>query len=274
MGLRRSLLTKSNFLNAKNMYQQGVTLGSLLMWPIRSRSNSDRPHIFKLRDGTSFLAPREGLSFQLVWREIWVEEVYAQAGIHIAPEDTVVDIGANLGVFSLWASSRCERGRVVAVEPSPRMADFARQNAARNRRSNIAVVQVACGATKGRAVLYSAYGDEARNTLDANSGGSPRAAADVEVVTLTELFGRMNVAKCDLLKIDCEGSEYDILLKSPPEIFSRIQQIALEYHPGFSDSDTPEKLEIFLKDRGFDVSSRTGDIPGYGYMYARKLRTA
>lgn len=270
MGPRHSLLTKSNFLNAKTMYQQGATLGSLLMWPIRSRSNSDRPHVFKLRDGTSFLAPREGLSFQLLWREIWVEEVYAQAGIRIVPEDTVVDIGANLGVFSLWASSRCERGRVVAVEPSPRMADFARQNAGRNQRSNITVVQVACGGAAGRAVLYTPYGDEARNTLDAHSGGSPRASADVEVVTLTELFRRMNIEKCDLLKVDCEGAEYDILQKSPAEIFNRIQQIALEYHPGFNESDTPKKLEVFLKNRGFNVSTRPGETPGYGYMYAKK----
>ena len=274
MRLRRSLLTRSNFLNAKQMYQQGVTLGTLLMWPIRSRSNSDRPHIFKLRDGTSFLAPREGLSFHLLWREIWVEEVYAQAGIRIAPEDTVVDIGANLGVFSLWASSRCESGRVVAVEPSPRMADFARRNAARNRRSNITVLQVACGGSAGRAVLYTAYGDEARNTLDPHSASSAQALAEVEVVTLSELFRRTNVENCNLLKIDCEGSEYDLLLKSPIEIFSRIHQIALEYHPGFNESDTPDKLGNFLNARGFDVSTRQGEIPGYGYLYARKLRTA
>jgi FkbM family methyltransferase len=272
MRLGRSLLTKSNFLNAKEMYQQGVTLGSLLMWPIRSRSSSDRPHVFTLRDGTSFLAPPEGLSFQLLWREIWVEEVYAQAGIHIAPEATVVDIGANLGLFSLWAASRCERGRVVAVEPSPRMADFAHRNAARNRRSNITVVQVACGGAEGRGVLYTPYGDEARNTLDAHSAGSPRALADVEVVTLKELFRRTNIEKCDLLKVDCEGSEYDILVKSPIEILDRIQQIALEYHPGFNEFDTPEKLEGFLKDHGFDVSDRPSDTPGYGYMYAKKLR--
>ena len=268
MRLRPSPFTKSNFLHAKRMYQQGMSLGSVLTWPIRSRM--ERPYVFKLRDGTSFLTPHDGVNFQLLWRENWVEEVYAKGGIHIAPEATVVVIGANIGLFSIWAATRCERGRVIAVEPSPTMADFVRRNAARNRKS-ITVLQVACGGAEGKAVLYTPYGDEAKNTLHAPDPSIPvRALADVEVVTLKELFKRSNVEKCDLLKIDCEGSEYDILLKSPVEVLDRVHQIALEYHPGFNESDTPGKLEGFLKDRGFRVCCQPLDNPGFGYMYARK----
>jgi FkbM family methyltransferase len=268
MRLRPSPFTKRNFFHARKMYRQGMSLGSVLMWPIRSRAG--RPSVFTLRQGTSFLTPPD-INFQLLWREVWVEEVYAQAGIHIAPEATVVDIGANIGLFSLWAATRCERGRVIAVEPSPRMADFLCQNAARNRKS-ITVLQVACGGVGGKGVLYTPYGDEAKNTLDARDSSIPvRALADVEIITLKELFNRSNIEKCNLLKVDCEGSEYDILLKSPVEVLDKVQQIALEYHPGFNESDTPGRLEGFLKDRGFQVCCQPLGTPGYGYIYARKL---
>src|SRR6478752_8975650 len=120
MRFRPSPFTRSNFRHARTMYQQGMTLGSVLMWPIRSRNG--RSHVFKLRGGTSFMVPQD-INFQLLWREVWIEEVYAQSGIRIGPEATVVDIGANIGIFSLWAAAHCEKGRVIAVEPSPRMAD-------------------------------------------------------------------------------------------------------------------------------------------------------
>ena len=268
MRLRPSPFTKSNFLHAKKMYQQGMSLGSLLTWPIRSRMQ--RPYVFKLRDGTSFLTPHDGVNFQLLWREIWIEEVYVKGGIHIAPEATIVDIGANIGLFSVWAATRCPGARVIAVEPSPTMAEFVRQNAARNRMS-ITVLQVACGGEEGKRVLYTPYGDEARNTLNASDPSIPvRALADVEVVTLKELLRRSRVEKCDLLKVDCEGSEYDIMFKAPADVLDRVQQIALEYHPGFNESDTPGRLEEFLKDRGFHVCCEPLDLPGHGYMYARK----
>ena len=117
MRLPTSPFTRSNFLLAKKMHQQGMSLGSLLMWPLRSRIKNG-PYVFKLKQGVSFLTPRD-LNFQLLWREIWVEEAYAQAGVEIGPEATVIDIGANIGLFSFWATTRTRR-RVIAVEPSPR----------------------------------------------------------------------------------------------------------------------------------------------------------
>jgi FkbM family methyltransferase len=265
MRLGPSPLTKSNFLHARKMYREGMTLGSVLMWPIRSRIG--QPHVFAMRNGVSFISPQD-LNFQLLWREVWLDEVYGQGEMNIAPQGTIVDVGANIGLFSIWAATRCEGGRVIAVEPSPRMADFLRKNAARNRKS-VTVIQAACGGAQGKGALYTPYGDEARNTLNTLDSSVPaRALADVEILTLEELFKRSDIETCDFLKLDCEGSEYDIVLNSPPRVLEKIHQIALEYHPGLKRSHTPEKLQEFLGEHGFMARRQPLETPGYGYIYA------
>jgi FkbM family methyltransferase len=251
------------------MYREGMSLGSVLMWPIRSRIG--QPYVFTMRNGVSFICPQD-LNFQLLWKEIWLDEVYGQGEIKIIPQTTIVDVGANIGLFSIWAATRCARGRIIAVEPSPRMAHFLRKNIARNHKS-IMVLQAACGGAQGRGALYTPYGDEARNTLNTLDSNVPaRALPDVEILTLEGLFKRSAIEKCDLLKLDCEGSEYDILLNSPTSVLDRIRQIVLEYHLGSKESDTPERLNQFLQSHGFKVCCRPLETPGYGYIYAIRAR--
>src|SRR5437016_5834936 len=145
---------------ARQMYHDGVSLGSILLWPIRSRTSSEMA--LTLRQGTAFRFPKDA-NFELLFRETWLDEVYTRDGIEIMPGATVIDIGSNIGMFALWAASRAEGTRVIALEPSPRMFGFLSRNVARNR-APVTVVQAACGSANGRAILYST-GEEIKNTL-------------------------------------------------------------------------------------------------------------
>jgi len=206
----------------------------------------------------------------MLFMEICVEEVYGRDGIKIMPGATVIDIGANVGMFALWAATRAPNVRVIAIEPSPRMCDFLGRNVKKNR-APVTIVQAACGGTDGRAILYSP-GEETKNTLlSSPSGDSLRPIAEVDVMTLDTLFSGSDISVCDLLKLDCEGAEYDILLNTSAATYGKIRQISLEYHSDLEGGRRRRKLEeLLVDDYGFGISRHpiTEDM---GYLYARRI---
>jgi FkbM family methyltransferase len=202
--------------------------------------------------------------------EVWISRCYTPACFDVAAGDTVVDIGANVGVFTLWAASRDPHVRVIALEPSLRICDFLRRNVCANGLDNVTVIQAAAGGQKGEAILYS-RGPEAWNTLYCrdNFGSMFRPLARTEVVTLDDLFDRFAVWKCSLLKLDCEGAEYEVLLNARPETLNRIGNIAMEYHVGLNEH-SPEELVAFLESHGFAVECLPLIDQECGYLYARR----
>jgi len=77
------------------------------------------------------------------------------AGRRLAPGDAFVDVGANIGYFSLLASKLVgESGLVVAIEPSPTIFAVLESNLARNRAHNVRAVCVAASASTGMLRLF------------------------------------------------------------------------------------------------------------------------
>jgi hypothetical protein len=75
----------------------------------------------------------------------------------------------------------------------------------------------------------------------------------VEVITLPQILDMFQLAKIDFLKMDCEGSEYDILYNLDPSIYKKIKVISLEFH----DLNEPQKsgysLALYLTKQGFNI---------------------
>lgn len=97
-----------------------------------------------------------------------------------------------------------------------------------------------------------------------------RRVSDVEVITLDDVFERFAIERCDLLKLDCEGGEYEILLGARPETLLCVRHVALEYHVGLTPH-RPEELVVRLQELGFDVrlvASPTDVV--HGYLYASR----
>jgi len=69
---------------------------------------------------------------------------------------------------------------------------------------------------------------------------------DVQCLTLAEVFKENNINNCDLLKLDCEGAEYDILFNTPKEILIKIDQMAIEVHSGKNEKENLYSLKEFL----------------------------
>jgi FkbM family methyltransferase len=225
---------------------------SVLLYPLRRRLPRPENRL-KLRTGETLASP-VGEPLLALFEEIWIRRSYLPAAWAPAPGPTVVDVGANVGVFSVWAARQLGAARVVAVEPSPRSAGALLANLERNGIENAIVLQVAVGGERRQATLYR-RGPEVLDTLFQrdNYGSRFEPTGSVRVLTLDDLFTILDIQRCDLLKLDCEGAEYEVLFGASRDSLSRIRHIAAEYHIGLTDYG-PELLQRFLEERDFAVT--------------------
>jgi FkbM family methyltransferase len=253
---------------ARTLLKGGITLPSLLLYPIRRRMPAPRNHL-ELKGGASLIGPPDEPMLTMV-EEIWAKQCYLPPGFQFRPGQSIVDVGANIGVFAVWAATLNPQGRVFSVEPSPRMFRFLRDNVSRNKLNNLTILQAACAGKRGQTVMYS-RGSEVMNTLYTrdNYGSTFSPSISIKAVTLADVFERFGIDTCDLLKLDCEGAEYEILFQSKKETLRRIANITMEYHLGLNDH-TPGELAGFLESHGFSVQwSPPLDVES-GYLSATR----
>lgn len=257
-----------NITIAARSIQAGASVGGVLLYPIRRRGSLPR-HQIDVRGGIVIVSPPDEPILPMFQR-IWGRHVYVPRDYRIQSGDTVIDIGANVGVFTIWAASRAPDVRVIALEPSPRICRYLRENVRRNVLPGVTIIEAACGGTSGHATLYS-HGYETNNSLYGRDlwGAQYEARYEVNVMTLEQIFEGSGVERCDLLKMNCEGGEYDTLFSCTTRTLARIRRIAMEYHIGRQDR-SPEMVAELLRGAGFEVRMLPLHDAEGGYMYATR----
>jgi len=193
--------------------------------------------------------------------EIWITKDYASHGEKIAPGDVVCDIGANIGCFSLYAANAAgPNGKVIACEPDPETFKQLERNISINGLEGVVFAeQCAVSNESGVLPLY-----RSKNSLfsslfrevDGRSNGM--VVGEVEVVTISQLFERHGVSKCDFLKLDCEGAEHAIIAALPPDIASILMRITAESHD-IDDKQSSDLVDALLG-HGFQQVEPTKNI--------------
>ena len=171
-------------------------------------------------------------------REIWVRDCYLGGGfLAIADGATVVDLGANIGAFTMLALAHGPDVRAVAVEPSRHgtesIAEAARLNGWQDR------VQVC------RAFLGGRTGVQDDLAAMPDHAGAPFLTED-------DFLRRYDVAQIDFLKCDIEGSEFE-LLAPDSRLLAITRQLAIELHNPAGD---PRQFMDMLRAAGFEVRVR------------------
>jgi FkbM family methyltransferase len=151
----------------------------------------------------------------------------------------------------------CPHGRVIAVEPVRSAGEMIDRQAQLNGLDNVIWICATLGGADGEA--------------DVARPGSPYAHADaartrVPMKTLARLAGEQRLDRIDLLKLDCEGAEWDIL-PAAEDVLPRVRQICMEFH--CERGWTAEKLADWLKTRGFEVRHTGGSWNGL--LWARRV---
>lgn len=178
-----------------------------------------------LRDGGSFRI-RTGEHDRHVFKRIFARDEYGLDGLAPGRLDTVVDVGAHIGAFALRVAPLARR--VICLEPDPANFELLRANTA--RLGHVTCVPRAVAAGRSTRDLHLGI-NGSRNSLRPADPGRSRGAIPVETAGLDDVFREHGVERCDLLKIDCEGGEYEIVYGAPPGLWSRIERIRMEYHP-------------------------------------------
>jgi amino acid adenylation domain-containing protein/FkbM family methyltransferase len=232
------------------------------------------------------LANKEEARF--LYKEIFEEHVYFRSGIRLKDGACVFDVGANIGMFTLFAGARCKDVSVYAFEPVPAIFEVLKLNCAL---SGSKVKLYECGLAREAATEVFTYypqfpgssgrfGDPVRdrevlksgvlNMLREDSETEGYSSEELEAIigervserltneqvtcelkTISEVIRENDIERIDLLKIDAEKSESDVLAGIREDDWEKIAQIVMEVHDLDHRLDHITRL---LENHGYEVS--------------------
>jgi FkbM family methyltransferase len=192
------------------------------------------PHSFpfdvRLRDGVRFRFECAE-EIKVFWN------IFFRSTYHIDPCDRLIlDAGANIGLYAVWAARRAPGARIVSLEPWPSTFDRLARHIEMNRLADrIVAAPLALAGECGWREMLGSDKDSCKNRLqlDRERPASDRRPQDVALTagrTLEAVMDQFKIGALDLLKLDIEGSEYETLLSTPLPVLRRIGKINLEYH--------------------------------------------
>ncbi|MEI7589754.1 MAG: FkbM family methyltransferase [Deltaproteobacteria bacterium] len=209
------------------------------------------------RNDSVSLATRNGIRFEVptilihAFKEIFMEECYTHgAPLKIKDGMNIVDVGANVGVFTMFAAMRFPNANIFSYEPIDANFRQLQKNASLNASINIQCFNKAIYSHSGEIVLKLAENDFSTTaSLIGDSGGMREIK--VACVGIKEIFDENKIESCDFLKMDCEGAEYDALFSCPLEYLDRIKRMAIEIHSGTKSEYNGDALRNYLEKHGF-----------------------
>jgi FkbM family methyltransferase len=152
---------------------------------------------------------------------------------YLAPGGVFIDLGANEGYFSVLASKIVgSKGIVVAIEPQSRLQHVIHTNLQANECFNGRVIRCVVSDKAGTARLSLASSTITGSSSLFRPTKYPLRTEEVQSFRLSDLLDRLGLERCDLMKVDIEGAEYDVFM-SAADVLKKglIQNIALEFHP-------------------------------------------
>jgi FkbM family methyltransferase len=214
------------------------------------------------RPGTTSLADL------FVLREVFVEQTY-QDVLPLLPSRAVsaMDVGANLGSFCIWLAAQRGISKASCFEPDPSSFRLCQFNLAANGCTQVEPVPKAVGGIERTLTMRVNTNRPGGNSIYAERSASDETA-EVQVVPL-EKWMAQTPESIDILKLDCEGAEWEILEHTPLETWQRFGLIVAEVHGDARQKYQPDDFPKMMESRGFETKRWDGGHMGL-YIGVRK----
>jgi FkbM family methyltransferase len=187
---------------------------------------AERDRRLELRDGT-VLFYRTNKADLDIFREVFMEEVYRLPD-PLRPSGVLVDLGANIGMASVWLAQHYDIARVVAVEPVPANAALLRKNLDANAVSG-RIARATVGPRRGQVSFSTDQRPGEGHVVEQGS-----SALTFDMITMEDVLDEVP-RPVALLKMDIEGGEGPLINEGSPSWLHDVGIIAAELHPQYLD---------------------------------------
>jgi FkbM family methyltransferase len=220
------------------------------------------PYQLHLRSGENIVLV-EHLDVVIFWL------VFVRRHYPVNPSDhAIFDVGANTGIFTIYAARQAPLAKIIAIEPFPetcmRLTKHVEANHISDRVTvlNCAVDEEsgvkAMDSTEGIPSQYRRVASEATASLNARHRGTAAlknvAGVSVHAKTLADVLEMTHADDVDLMKMNIHGSEYAVLMNAPSSVLQHFKRIAVQHHEMPADAQMG-KVQLFshLGESGFHL---------------------
>jgi len=220
--------------------------------------------ILQLHDGTQF-SIRTPMDIWII-KETCLDKDYERMGVVIRDGWIIIDIGAGLGDFTVSVARSHPASTVYAYEPFANSFELLQNNVRRNKLTNVTAFPIAIGGKDGMLTLDVTSSGEAVQ----HSTATGQRGVTVKSVALNTVIASLPQRRCNFLKMDCEGAEFDILFNASAQTLTKIDCVCMEYHDGVT-AHTHTDLRGYLESNGFSVTARPNPVhSNLGFLCAQR----
>ena len=166
------------------------------------------------------------------------------------PGGVFIDVGANIGYYSLAASSWVgKQGHVYSFEPLPKTNGYLKKNILLNGKENISIYPYACSSSNGKAKMVVGKESGWSRLGYKNEGDTV-----VKLITLDSFIQKNNITSVDVIKIDTEGADFEVIKGATETIRKFKPVILLEVEHIHNYGSSIEEAQEFFRAQGYDTS--------------------
>ena len=196
--------------------------------------------------------------------EVFIDHCYAEK-LKLSVNPVIIDVGGYIGDFAIYACKYLNAAKVITCEPSPSNLRLLRQNVTLNNYSDRVTI-IAKAVTAGGDIFIDTELPP-RSQARVSAYGTQVNPTRIPGITLEEIIQDNHIDHIDLLKVDCEGGEYEIFSTARAEVIAMIDHIVFEYHEIDGYESKLEAVKKRLSTSGFRLRTK-GDL-----VFADRVQT-
>lgn len=227
-----------------------------------------------------------------VYKDVYEDESYIQQGLSIKPGDVVVDIGANIGLWSLFVLEQVPQIKLVAIEPIRQTFEALEKNLQDHQPPDSSVTALNIGlAEQEKTATFSFYPNIPQLSSEipfdhdhffksmsgSNEGGNVLAGlvsrvttwanakiwslrhqpqiVTCQLKTLSQVIEELQLDRIDFIKLDAENAEWGVIAGISDDDWAKIQQMSIEVHTNIPGGhNLVEEITALLEPKGFTVT--------------------